>query len=137
MNVSVEKPCIINISTHGNDGLGYIAVAEQIREVPFDVKRVFWTYGIPDGCIRGNHAHRNTRQLLICLHGIIEITTEMPDRSQAVFVLNKPTEGLYLPPSTWHTMKYSANTIQLVLASSEYDESDYLRSYREYEKYYR
>lgn len=132
----MDTPYIININTHGNTDLGFIAVLEQQKQIPFAVKRTFWTYHMPEECIRGNHAHRNTQQVLICLQGTIEVTTEMPDQSRSVFILDKPSEALYLPPAAWHTMKYTGNAIQLVLASTMYDESDYFRDYSEYKQYY-
>jgi hypothetical protein len=72
--------------------------------------------------------------ILIAVTGKIEITTEMPEQQREMFVLENPNEGLYLPKFCWHTMKYSHNAVQVVLASSKYDESDYIRDYAEFIK---
>ena len=64
----------------------------------------------------------------------IVVNTEMPNGDSAVFTLEKPGQGVYLPKHCWHTMQYSHNAIQLVLASTPYDESDYIRDYEEFKK---
>ena len=70
--------------------------------------------------------------VLIALAGRIIVNTEMPDGSLNVFVLDKPDMGLYMPKLCWHTMQYSHNAVQLVVASSLYNETDYIRSYEDF-----
>jgi hypothetical protein len=72
--------------------------------------------------------------VLIAIGGRIVVNTEMPDGSLNVFVLDKPNEGVYLPKLCWHTMQYSHSVVQLVLASSHYNEADYIRSYEDFKK---
>ncbi|MFA9290759.1 MAG: FdtA/QdtA family cupin domain-containing protein, partial [Solirubrobacteraceae bacterium] len=116
----------------GESSLGYISVAENFKNVPFEIKRVFWAYYTPDNIIRGRHAHHETEMILISISGKIIITTEMPGENPEIFVLENPNQGIYLPKLCWHTMQYSHNSVQLVLASSLYLEEDYIRDYSEF-----
>jgi len=97
------------------------------------VKRVFWTYYTPESIVRGRHAHHFTEMVLIAVGGRIIVNTEMPNGEIETFVLERPDQGLYLPPYTWHTMQYSHSAVQMVLASTTYDETDYIRSYDEFQ----
>ncbi len=125
----MEIPYLIKFDSIGNDSIGFLGVAENNVNVPFDVKRIFWTYQTPNGIERGRHAHIKTKQVLICLQGNIRITTIQPDGSKKAFLLTAPNTGLYLPPTSWHTMIYQDNAIQLVLASELYDPNDYIRDF--------
>jgi dTDP-4-dehydrorhamnose 3,5-epimerase-like enzyme len=126
------KPHIIKFSIKENLKQGNLLIAEIGKEIPFDIKRIFWTHNIPDNIIRGNHAHQKTQQVLICLQGSILVNITERDGSKESFHLKEPTKGLYLPPDSWHTMTYSENAIQLVFASELYDEDDYIRDFNNY-----
>ena len=126
------QPKLISFPSIGNLELGYLSIAENFKKIPFEIKRVFWAYYTPDSVVRGRHAHYETEMILIAVAGRIIVTTEMPDKSLEVFVLEKPNQGLYLPKLCWHTMQYSHNSVQLVLASSLYLEKDYIRNYDEF-----
>ncbi|WP_345117122.1 FdtA/QdtA family cupin domain-containing protein [Hymenobacter algoricola] len=97
--------------------------------VPFEVKRTFWTYFTPESIVRGRHAHHATEQVLIAVAGRIIVTMELPDGAISTFVLESPHVGVYIPPNAWHTMQYSHTAVQLVFASTPYQESDYIRDY--------
>ncbi len=129
----VQKPHLLNFPKIGNSILGYISIAEK-TELPFVVKRVFWAYYTPDNVVRGRHAHHETEMILVALAGRITITTQMPGEKSEVFILEEPQQGLYLPKYCWHTMQYSHTSVQLCLASLEYDENDYIRDYDEFKK---
>jgi dTDP-4-dehydrorhamnose 3,5-epimerase-like enzyme len=124
-----NQPYKINFPALGSLELGYLGIAESQKQIPFEIKRVFWAYYTPDSVLRGRHAHHNTEMVLIAVSGRIVLTTEMPSAEPAVFVLDKPNLGVYMPSMCWHTMQYSHNAVQLVLASTEYNEEDYIRSY--------
>lgn len=128
------KPRIIEFSKIGSSDVGYISIIEQLGIENFKIQRVFWTYYTPEEVVRGRHAHYETEMILIALAGRIVVNTEMLDGSINVFVLNKPNEGLFMPKMCWHTMQYSHNAVQLVLASSLYNESDYIRDYDSFKK---
>jgi hypothetical protein len=116
----MQKPHLIEFPKLGASDIGYISVEEINGRVPFAVARTFWTYFTPESIVRGRHAHHVTEQVFI-------VTTEMPDGKIQTFVLDSPHIGVYLPPNVWHTMQYSHTAVQLVFASTKYDEADYIR----------
>ena len=107
---------------------------QQQGLIPFEVKRIFWTYYTPESIVRGRHAHRATEQVLIAVAGRIIVTTEMPNGELQNFVLESPHVGIYIPPNAWHTMHYSHTAVQLVFASTQYNEQDYIRQYENFRK---
>ncbi|MBC7412993.1 MAG: FdtA/QdtA family cupin domain-containing protein [Bacteroidia bacterium] len=130
----MNTPHIIEFPKLGTPEIGYISVAENNKNIPFEVKRVFWSYHTPDNVVRGRHAHHNTEMILIATLGRIVVNTEMPNGDLNVFSLETPNQGLYLPKYCWHTMQYSHIAVQLVLASELYNEADYIRSYNDFLK---
>lgn len=128
------KPYEIALPKLGVPAEGYITVAELESMMPFAVQRCFWTYYTPESIVRGRHAHHHTEQVLIAIAGRILLQTEDPSGEILTFVLDKPNIGVYLPPQCWHTMQYSHNAVQLVFASTLYDEADYIRSYADFKK---
>jgi hypothetical protein len=130
-------PHLIQFPSFGNDGTGILTVGEYAAHVPFEIKRLFWTYNVPPQYERGDHAHFKTEQILISLQDKIRVAVELPDGSKEDFVLTGPATGVYIPPHAWHTMYFHDNAILLVLASTVYSEDDYIRTYEEYENIYR
>ncbi|MEM7367605.1 MAG: FdtA/QdtA family cupin domain-containing protein [Bacteroidota bacterium] len=129
-----KKPYLIQFPKIGSSSVGYISVAEVQNLIPFDVKRVFWTYYTPESIVRGRHAHHFTEMVLVAVSGRIIVNTEMQSGDIETFVLERPDQGVYLPPYSWHTMQYSHTAVQLVLASTVYDETDYIRDYETFKK---
>lgn len=130
----MQNPFIIDFPKLGAPEIGYISVAEQQQLVPFEVKRIFWTYSTPESIVRGRHAHHATEQVLIAAAGRITVTTELANGHIETFRLENPHMGLYVPPHAWHTIQYSRTAVQLVLASIPYRESDYIRDYEEFKR---
>ena len=128
----MQKPHLIEFPKLGASDIGYISVGEADELIPFPVKRTFWTYFTPESIVRGRHAHYETEQILIAVAGRIILTTEMPDGDIQTFVLESPHIGVYVPPNAWHTMQYSHTAVQLVFASTRYNEQDYIRQYEEF-----
>ncbi|MCC2547929.1 FdtA/QdtA family cupin domain-containing protein [Hymenobacter sp. BT175] len=128
----MQKPYLIDFPRIGASDIGYISVSESARAVPFEIERVFWTYYTPESIVRGRHAHHATAQVLVAVSGRILVTTEMPDGEIMVFVLESPSQGVYIPPHVWHTMQYSHTAVQLAFASTLYDEADYIRQYDDF-----
>lgn len=125
----MKKPYLIEFPKLGAPDIGYISVVENSKLIPFDIKRVFWTYYTPESIVRGRHGHHKTEQVLVAVTGRIVVTTEMPDGEIQTFLLDNPHTGVYVPPNAWHTMQYSHTAIQMVLASQAYDEKDYIRDF--------
>lgn len=130
------KPHKINFGQIGEVSIGYISISELEKNIRFHVKRLFWTYYTPESVIRGKHAHYETEQVLIAVAGRIIVKLENANGDIKEFVLDTPKEGVYIPPNYWHTMEYSHNAVQLVLASTEYKEEDYIRDYKKFKEVY-
>lgn len=113
---------------------GYLSIGQSNDQIPFEIKRVFWTYFTPDSVTRGRHTHYETEMVLIALSGIVIVKTEDIFGEKKEFVLKNPSEGLFIPAMTWHVMEYSHTAVQLVITNSEYNEKDYIRSYDEFKK---
>lgn len=131
-----QKPYIIDFQKIGDWSIGYISVGEIGKDLPFHPKRFFWTYYTPESIVRGRHAHYQTEQILIAAAGKIIVNIEHPIGTIEVYTLESAHQGLYIPPNVWHTMQYSHNAVQLVLASTLYNENDYIRNYDEFKKHY-
>ncbi len=126
------RPHIIEFPKLGEPTIGYISVSENYRQVPFEIKRIFWTYFTPESIVRGRHAHYVTEQVLVAVAGRIIVNTELANGELDAFIIDSPNKGVYVPPNAWHTMQYSHTAVQLVLASTEYNEKDYIRSFEEF-----
>ena len=132
-----SAPYLLTFSQIGDAGIGYLSVSEAAEPpLPFAVQRVFWTYSTPDTILRGRHAHRATEHVLLAVAGRIVVTTESAAGELAVFRLESPHVGLYVPPSVWHTMQYSPGAVQLALASLPFAEDDYIRDYQEFKAFW-
>ncbi|MBF6610446.1 MAG: WxcM-like domain-containing protein [Chryseobacterium sp.] len=127
----LNKPFIIEFPKIGSPTLGYISIAER-GDLPFVPKRIYWTYFTPEEVERGGHSHYDLHQILVAVAGKVTVTTEMLDGEKQTFVLEKPNVGLFIPKMCWRTMQYSHNAVQMCIASNEYDEKDYIRSYDEF-----
>lgn len=130
--MSTTNPYIIVLDNIGSSQLGYISIAEANKNVPFDIKRVYWTYYTPQDVIRGGHAHRNLEQVIFAVSGVITFNTEDKEGNKATFTLDHPTKGLYIPKLIWRDIHFSHNAVLLCLASEYYDEKDYFRSFEEF-----
>lgn len=105
------------------------------KEIPFEVKRVFYSYNIPIGTSRGAHAHKACHQLLVAAIGSFYALLD-DGYNQRVVSLHTPDSGLHILPNIWALqMNFSPNSLCLVLASQEYDEADYIRDYEEFLEY--
>ena len=99
-NLMHKTPSIINFPKIGSSSLGYISLAEN-ETLPFEVKRIYWTYFTPEDVERGGHAHHDLDQILVAVAGKITVNTEMPGGSKKNFVLESPNQGVYLPKYSW------------------------------------
>ena len=131
----MNKPSLIEFDSIGSPSLGYISVAEQLKNIPFEIARTYWTYYTPQNVKRGGHANINKELVLVAVAGAITVTTEMQDGYNHTFVLDHPGKGLYVPKLCWHSMQYSHNAVQMVLASNFYSEEDYIRDYKKFKEW--
>lgn len=115
-----------------SDGRGNLTPIEENKDIPFDIKRIYYLYNIAENKIRGEHAHKNLQQLILCLNGSFDIIIDN-GYSIEKFILNDPSVGLYVPKMHWRILEnFSKESICLVLASDEYNEDDYYRNYDEF-----
>lgn len=114
------------------DDRGNLSFIEAQRHIPFKIARAYWIYDVPGGEKRGGHAFRSGEEFLIALSGSFDV--EVDNGTQIVrHPLNRSYMGLYLPAMNWRTLdNFSTNSLCLVLASTPYDEADYLYEYSEF-----
>lgn len=111
---------------------GKLTVGEFEKTIPFPVQRFFTIFDVPSIETRGEHAHRECHEFLICLRGSVNVVADDGHR-RAEFVLDRPNVGMHLPPMVWGIQyKYSPDALLLVLASHGYDPADYIRDYDEF-----
>ncbi len=114
------------------DSRGNLSVVENSKEIPFDIKRVYWLYEVPTGKLRGGHAHTNLEQVLVALHGSLEVRVDDGKQNRS-FILDRPNLGLYIGENIWREMSdFSDGAVCLVLASKPYDPTGYIRDYDEF-----
>ena len=117
------------------DPRGNLTVAEELKNVPFDIKRAYWVYDVPGGESRGGHAHKRLRQLIVALSGSFHVTLDN-GHERKTYLLNHPWEGLYVETGIWRTLDdFSSGAVCMVLASVPYDEDDYIYEYDDFQKY--
>ncbi|MBO4609739.1 MAG: FdtA/QdtA family cupin domain-containing protein [Lachnospiraceae bacterium] len=117
------------------DERGNLVVAECCSDIPFDIKRVFYIYGSDPDVIRGCHANRVSEFVLINVAGSSKVKVLDGEGNEIVYSLNRPKTGIYLPNMVWKEMyDFSADSVLLCLASTHYDESEYIRDLDEYKK---
>ncbi len=125
------QPTLITLPTFSNP-LGSLGVIEGDGEFPFEIKRVYFLHNVPQGAVRGSHAHKNLSQLIIALSGRLTVTLDNGYAPQ-VFDLNSAEQALTVPPGYWRTLtNFSEGSTALVLASEVFTPSDYIRDYDEF-----
>lgn len=120
----IDIPKINNIK-------GNIGVIEN-DTIPFDVKRVYYLFDVPSGAKRGGHAHKKLKQVLIAISGSFDVVLKN-GKSKEIITLNRPDKGLLIENNIWRELEnFSSGSVCLVLASEEFSENDYIRSYKDY-----
>lgn len=112
-----------------HDPRGNLTFLQYADQIPFEIKRVFWTYDVPGGEMRGGHAYRTQEEIIIALSGSFDVVVQLKNGYTERYSLNRSYYGLYLPALTWrHMENFSTNAFSLHLSSMTYNESDYIRS---------
>lgn len=118
---------------HG-DERGMLVALEEYKDIPFEVKRVYYMYDTKEAVHRGFHAHKCLEQILVCICGSCKVLLDNGEEKK-VISLEKPYEGLYVANDMWREMyDFSPDAVLLVLASDYYNEQDYIRDYDEFKK---
>ena len=114
---------------HGDDR-GQLIALEEGKEIPFPIRRVYYVYATAPEAVRGRHAHRSLRQVLVCVHGSCRVRLD-DGRERCEVLLDSPRRGLEIDGLLWREMDhFSPDAVLMVLASELYDESDYIRDYQ-------
>jgi len=136
MNIAVKNCELIKLKHIIDENDGVLSIAEQKKEIPFEIKRVYYIYELLNkNSSRGFHAHKKLEQVIFCLNGNFKLMVDDGTNKKCI-LLNNANQGIFIGNELWHTMSdFSKNCIILVLASDYYDESDYIRDYNEFIRY--
>lgn len=127
--VDLNKIKLLEFKEYG-DVKGNLVVVEGLKDVPFQINRIFYIYGSDSNVVRGNHANMHSEFVLINISGKSKVKVKDGKGREKVFSLDKPHTGIYLPKMVWKDMyDFSKDSILLVLASEHYDDSEYIRDY--------
>ena len=117
------------------DERGHLVIVEGNKDIPFDIKRAFYIYGSDSEVIRGQHANRSSEFVLINVAGTSKVRIKDGEGNEAIYCLNRPHTGIYLPTMVWKDMyDFSEDSVLLVLASTHYDPDEYIRNYDDFVK---
>ena len=115
------------------DPRGNLTFLQEPNQIPFKIQRVFWTYDVPGGEIRGAHAYKKQEEIIIALSGSFEVILTNTDGKIEKIFLNRSYYGLYLPPNTWrHIENFSTNALSFHLSSLSFDSNDYIRDFDQF-----
>ncbi|MBR2468708.1 MAG: WxcM-like domain-containing protein [Fibrobacter sp.] len=128
---TIDDCALLTLPRH-SERSGSLTSLENSKDIPFDVKRIFYLYDIPGGENRGGHAHKECHQMLVAASGAFDVKVS-DGKNEKIYRLDRPYYGLHVPPGVWaEELNFSSGSICLVLTSHEFDESDYWRSYGKY-----
>ena len=129
LNVTLKDVRLVNLPKI-NDPRGNLSFIEENNHVPFTIKRTYWTYDVPGGEKRGCHAYKTSCEFIVALSGSFDICIH-DGLEECKFSLNRSYYGLYIPQMLWRRIdNFSTNSLALVLSSTTYDESDYIRDFQ-------
>lgn len=131
MKQTIVNDCkIIDIRRY-SDSRGYLSVVENGIDIPFDIKRIYYLYMVPE-VARGAHAHKELQQLLIATSGSVEVIMD-DGKEKKTFMLDRPWKGLLIPAGLWRDLEnFSGGAVLMCLASEKYKAEDYIRDYNEF-----
>ncbi len=114
------------------DKRGNLSFIEEFKQIPFKIERTYWIYDVPGGEHRGGHAYRENEEFIVALSGSFDVILD-DGKVKTTYSLNRSYYGLYVPKGIWREMNnFSTNSLALVLASTPYTPSDYIRDYNSF-----
>lgn len=115
------------------DPRGNLTFIEKGHGLPFEPKRVFWTFNVPSGASRGGHAYKSQSELIVAINGSFEVIIKNTDGTHQSYSLNRGDQGILLPPLTWRSMEsFSTNAMGLHLSDTHFNAADYIRDFDEF-----
>ncbi|PHR69116.1 MAG: hypothetical protein COA67_11235 [Lutibacter sp.] len=116
------------------DKRGNLSFFENTKQIPFDIKRVYWIYDVPGGELRGSHAFKKSHEFIIALSGSFDVVLNNGE-DEVKYNLNRSYKGLYVPNLLWRKLEnFSTNSVALIVSSIEYDKKDYIRDFEQFKK---
>ncbi len=117
------------------DFRGNLSIIEELNQIPFEIKRVYWIYDVPGGEKRYGHAFKEQHEFIVALSGSFDIILN-DGKEERVYTLNRSYNGVYVPNGIWRRMEnFSTNSVALILSSTHYSSNDYIEDYNEYLQY--
>ncbi|MEN5309437.1 FdtA/QdtA family cupin domain-containing protein [Chryseobacterium cucumeris] len=114
------------------DKRGNLSFFEYPNQLPFEIERTYWVYDVPGGEVRGSHAFKEQQEFIIALSGSFDVVIHNGKEEQR-FSLNRSYYGLYIPNMFWRRLEnFSTNSLALIVSDREYNESDYIRDFKEF-----
>ena len=130
------EPRLINLPKF-LDPRGNLSFIEEDTHLPFKIRRVYWIYDVPGGEHRGGHAFRETEELIVALSGSFDVVLH-DGQTEHRFSLNRSYYGVYVPKMMWRMLEnFSTNSLALIIASTDYNEKDYIRDFNEFKALFR
>lgn len=131
--MNLTEPSVINLPKY-LDSRGNLSFIEEDTHLPFRIRRVYWIYDVPGGEYRGGHAFRETEEVMVALSGGFDVVLN-DGQNEFRYSLNRSYFGLYVPKMYWRAIEnFSTNSLALIIASTEYQERDYIRDYNEFKR---
>lgn len=132
-SVKINGANIIQLPKNA-DQRGNLSVIEEIKNIPFKIKRSYWIYDVPGGEVRGGHAFKNNQEFIVALSGSFDVILDS-GLERKTYSLNRSYYGLYVPKGVWRQMEnFSTNSLALILASIPFDPNDYIYDYNLFKK---
>lgn len=119
------------------DPRGNLTFFENESQIPFEIERVFWTYDVPGGELRGGHAYYKQQEFIVALSGSFDVVVTMPDGDEITYSLNRSYYGLHVPAKNWRRLdNFSTNALSLHASDMTFTEEDYIRDFEKYRRVY-
>lgn len=131
LNSKLKDIELINLPKF-KDPRGNLSFIEEFKHIPFKIERAYWIYDVPGGEIRGGHAFKVQKEIIVALSGSFDVVVD-DGRTKETFSLNRSYYGLFIPAGLWRQMQnFSTNSLALILSSTKFHESDYIREYSDF-----
>jgi dTDP-4-dehydrorhamnose 3,5-epimerase-like enzyme len=118
------------------DDRGNLSFFQNMDQIPFEIKRIYWIYDVPGGEKRGGHAFKKQHEFIVAISGSFDVVLS-DGTDEKVFPLNRSYHGVYIPNGIWrHIENFSTNSLALIVSDMAYNVGDYIRDFDEFKKYY-
>ncbi|MEI6821253.1 MAG: FdtA/QdtA family cupin domain-containing protein [Bacteroidota bacterium] len=132
--MSINNVKLLNLPKF-DDPRGNLSFIEEFKHIPFKIERTYWIYDVPGGEIRGGHAFLKQQEIVVALSGSFDVVINN-GKEEKRFHLNRSYFGLYIPNKLWRSMdNFSTNSVALILSSTLFSETDYIRDFKDYINY--